>query len=299
MLMIRSTLASVPLFGLLLALPCPGQDADPPDPAVEVVEGDERHEALRSLFPGEIRPGQKQLVVKISPPKPAPESGDRATADPVDKAPAETTPAKPPRPETVRVVKFRGNRGIDKNLTVAATRAGDRPDIKLVALAPGDAGITLLERPTLWWFQSQDSKRAELEFILTEISSRPTELLRLPLKAMPAGFNSFNLGARWMDPTGIALQPGKQYQWTIALRAGDKSPAVYAKLRRVPDAALEELLETDPYSTGALEKLSESGNWYELLDTIALLVRRHPDEQAFTQIRNELFTAAKLSKHLP
>ena len=280
---------------ILLLLPVGlvrGQDESPaaPEP-VKIVEGGALHTQLRSLFPDAIASGQKRLVIEITPNPDGLDAGGISNP----KIPDITAVRRFPKDGA----GYTGAKGESKTVAQAITQAGNLPDIKIVALAPGDGGTTIKKRPTLWWFQSEQSKMAEIEFILTEISERPRELLRLPLKAMPAGFNSLDLEARWLDQAGITLQPDQPYQWTIALRAGDKSSAVYAKLRRVPDEDLATQLTADPYAPDTLTKLSETGNWYELFDAVARLARHHTEENTVTQARKALLDDAKLSKHLP
>lgn len=284
----------VPLC-LLLLLPADlsrGQDEPQATPEpVKIVEGGALHTQLRSLFPDAIAPGQKRLVIEITPNPDGLDAGGISN----------------PKIPTIAAVRrlpkggagYTGAKGESTNLTGAITRAGNRPDIKIVALAPGDGGVTIKERPTLWWFQSEESQMAEIEFILTEISERPRELLRLPLKAMPAGFNSLDLEARWLDQTGITLQADQPYQWTIALRAGDNSSAVYAQLRRIPNEDLAGQIAADPFAPESLTTLSEIGNWYELFDAVARLARHHADESTATEARKALLDDAMLSKHLP
>ena len=284
----------VPLC-ILLLLPagfCCGQDEAPAESEpVKIVEGGALHTQLHALFPDALAPDQKRLVIEITP-----------NPDGLDEG-GGSNPKIPNIDAVLRFPKggagYTGAKGESKTVAQAITQAGNRPDIKIVALAPGDGGITIKERPTLWWFQSEDSKMAEIEFILTEISERPRELLRLPLKAMPAGFNSLDLEARWLDQAGIILQPNQPYQWTIALRAGDNSSAVYAQLRRIPNEDLAKQIATDPYAPEPLTKLSEIGNWYELFDAVARLARHHADENTVTQARKALLDDAQLSKHLP
>jgi hypothetical protein len=280
-------------FFFLLLLPAGlsrGQDEAPAAPQpVKIVDGGALHTRLRALFPDALAPSQKRLVIEITP---NPDGLDAAGI---------SNPKIPSKAAVRRFPKldYDGAKGESTNTTRAITRAGNRPDIKLVALAPGDEGITIKERPTLWWFQSEETKMAEIEFILTEISERPRELLRLPLKAMPAGFNSLDLEARWLNQAGISLQADQPYQWTIALRAGDNSSAVYAKLRRIPNEDLAKQIAADPYAPEPLTKLSEIGNWYELFDAVARLARHHADENTVTQARKALLDDAQLSKHLP
>lgn len=255
-------------------------------------QDDARLHALAKVVGAEALAGKRKIVIEIDP-------ADPAVAAPADPA-AGVGDAAPRIPAGLRAMsQFRGKSGHDKNLVHAATRAGDVPELKLVALAPGDEGTTIRPQPRFWWHQSAASRNGELEFILTEIQGRrPRELLRVPLAAMPAGYNSFDLANPTLNPNLAELSTESPYQWTIVLRGNDAGSAVFAKVKRLREPTLEEALRASPDQETTLKSLSDSGNWYELFDTVALLARRYPGEDEATSARWMLLKDAGIGGHL-
>lgn len=277
-------------LGLLAISPTRGraETAAGDELRVQLRHDDSRIEELGKVLGAEALAGKRRIVIEIDP---APDSG----------APAAMAEAEAPKiPAGLRALsQFRGKSGHDKNLVHAATRAGNVPELKLLALAPGDEGITVRQFPRFWWHQSSPSRNGELEFILTEIQGRrPVELLRLPLAAMPAGYNSVDLANPTLNPNRAGLGTELSYQWTIALRGSDAGSAVFAKVKRVQDPRIEELLASPPDLEGILKSLSASGNWYELFDSVAMLARRHPGENDATSARRLLLKDAGIDGHL-
>jgi hypothetical protein len=254
-----------------LALP-----ADEP-PAIELESGDPLLESLARRFPDAFKDNPKQVTLSIKPDK------------------AATTRASAVPDHLASLVDFRGKKGRAENNVNTITRSGNQPDLKLVALSPGDEGITVRGQPSLWWHQSAASENAEVEFILTEISGRrPKELIRQKLRSMPKGYNSLSLASRQLNPDQVALRPGTDYQWTVAVREADSGSAVFAKIRRKETPALERQVLENPAAPETLQSLSESGNWYELFDIVFRLARHHPGDPRIAATQQKLLSQAQL-----
>lgn len=145
---------------------------------------------------------------------------------------------------------------------MTATRSGEKASVRLVALGPGDGGLTEKDSPRLWWYQSEATRGGELEFVLSEVSaSSPRDVLRVPLPPMPRGFNVIDLKNPKVNPKSMKLRVDTRYDWTINLRNGAASTPVSSRIRYEPaSSAANEPIDQ------ALPRLAESGNWYELFD---------------------------------
>ena len=191
------------------------------------------------------------------------------------KVPEKKTPATPAGPATPAAAKtrsatplaalarYKGKAGKPTNNVMTATRSGEQAAVRLIALAPGEDGLTEKECPRLWWYQSEPTRGGELEFVLSELSAQDAGvLLRVPLPPMARGFNSVDLGHPKVNPKSVKLRNGARYQWTINLRDQSGSTPVYCRLRYEMSATV---VENEPLDQ-ALPRLADSGNWYELFD---------------------------------
>lgn len=198
---------------------------------------------------------------KAAAPAPAPEkkSPAPAPAAPAAPAPAKTRSATP----LAALARYKGKAGKPTNNVMTATRSGQQAAVRLVAVAPGDEGVTEKERPRLWWYQSEASRGGELEFVLSEVSaSNSGVLLRVALPPMKRGFNEIDLQHPKVNPDALKLKAGTRYQWTLNLRDGPASTPVHCRIRYEKPASA---VENEPLEQ-ALPRLADAGNWYELFD---------------------------------
>lgn len=143
-------------------------------------------------------------------------------------------------------------------------------------------------QPRLWWWQSESTAGGELEFALTHMGKRPKSLLVVKLGPMKAGYNAIDLSSLAINPTKIGLETGAEYQWTLGCFSGQRKDSVFVRMDRTDDPALANLLATEPGSAAALTSLSESGNWYELFDTVAFSSGSAPENPELAAIRTRL-----------
>lgn len=212
-------------------------------------------------------------------------------------------PPKPVSPELAALLKFKPKPKSENSRkagsrVIAATRSGGAAPVKLVALAPVVGGVTNSAQPRLWWWQSADTAGGELEFALTQLTGRPKNLLALKLGPMKAGFNALDLSSPAINPARIRLEPGLEYQWSLGCFSTQRKDSVFVRMDRVDDPALAKLLTKDPASAPTLTYLSDSGNWYELFDTVAFSSGTSPQSSGLAAIRTRLLNQIGLEQDL-
>jgi hypothetical protein len=277
------------LAGNLWLVPAvaPAQDEAPP--TIELDAGDELARQLVDRFPEIFAKNPDHVVLRMKP-------GDGARQI----APRPEYLSKYASVPSLDLSDYQGSTGKTDDNVMLSTRQGDNslPKIKIVVLAPGNEGLTVKGQPSLWWYQSQQSRFKEVTFILTEMSGRPRERMRIDLKAMPKGYNSLNLADPALNLDNVVLKSGVDYQWTIAVRSDEAGASVFNKIRRVDNPALEKLAVETPAEASTLKALSEAGNWYELFDSISRLARYFPDNEEALAARAKLIAQAKLTERI-
>ena len=93
---------------------------------------------------------------------------------------------------------------------VGQASRGEGSTVQLVVLAPDRKGASAQPSPRLCWFLSGPSDRA-LEVVVQERGA-DQPLLERRLDAAGGGFQSIDL-----HELGIVLEPGKEYEWSVAL----------------------------------------------------------------------------------
>lgn len=137
-------------------------------------------------------------------------------------------------------------------------------------LAPSETGYTLQERPTIYWFASQSiDKPVELTITSTEsLQDAAKPLLEIVLQPPIAkGIHAFRLADH-----GIALKPGVEYQWFVAVvnNATQRSNDVLAggTIKRVTDSPVQaQLKQASPAQLPAI--YAEAGIWYDAIDQLS------------------------------
>ena len=230
------------------------------------------------------------LPVMAAEPPPTPPPAQQAKPAPNEKL----------SPELAALLRFKPKNQKDvpkaESRVVAATRSGGGTPIKLVALAPTAGGITTLDQPRLWWWQSANTAAGEVEFVLTRMDGRPRSVLVIKLGAMKAGYNAINLANPLINPTKVTMEPGIEYQWTLGCFSQLEKDSVFVRMIRVENPALAKLVATDRFSAATLTSLSDSGNWYELFDTVAFPSRLTPENPELATIRSRLLNEIGLDR---
>jgi hypothetical protein len=137
-------------------------------------------------------------------------------------------------------------------------------------LAPGDTGYTTQEKPTIYWFASQPiDKPVEITITSTaSLQDAATPVFEITLQPPIAkGIHAFRLADH-----GIALKPGVEYQWFVAVvrNPAQRSNDVLAggTIKRVTDSPVQaQLKQASPAQAAAL--YAEAGIWYDAIDQLS------------------------------
>lgn len=192
--------------------------------------------------------------------------GVSLTSDRPDKPPAARTPTPPvfDKPDR-RFVKGAGTRGICKTLPT------------LAALAPHPSGPTAHDQPSLYWYIST-AVTDPIEFSLTDEDEnvfRPLFETRIAPPVQP-GVHQIRLA-----DSGVRLEPGKQYKWSIALVCNPESRS------------------NDIVAMGFIERAKRSGEtglWYDEVMAASDQIQAAPTDMNLRQKRASLLEQAKLSE---
>src|SRR5262245_46834079 len=153
----------------------------------------------------------------------------------------------------------------------------------LHTLVPDHVGQTASAQPNLYWYLAEPPT-GDVPFELTLIdgsSIDPLVDVRLDRPTRP-GLQRVKLA-----DLGISLEPGQEYQWSIAAVPDpeDHSKDVVASgwIERVPapEGMQARLQAAGP--DGAASVYGASGLWYETLDAACERVRSHPESAAYRQ----------------
>lgn len=171
---------------------------------------------------------------------------------------------------------------------VGGSSRGTHETLPLVSvLAPDHVGLTIQPQPVLYWFISKPT-RVRLEITLIDTSGvKP--LLELPLAEVSGpAIHAIDLAHH-----GVTLQPGIEYQWSVALvpdaseRSGDVISA--GAIQRVePPAVLRDRLSGAPVLALPPADLAGTGLWYDALHALSLQISRQPGNNALRAQRAAL-----------
>jgi len=138
-------------------------------------------------------------------------------------------------------------------------------------LAPSETGYTTQEKPTIYWFVSQQiDKPVELTLTSNEsLQAASKPMLEITLKPPVAkGIHALRLADH-----GIILKPDVEYQWFVAVvrdpaqRSNDSIAG--GTIKRVADsnAVQSQLKQTSQAQWAAV--YAEAGIWYDAIDTLS------------------------------
>lgn len=158
--------------------------------------------------------------------------------------------------------------------------------LTLDVLAPNETGITTLEQPSLFWYQS---KPANAKFELTLLQENKIKpLVQFSVdRSSKAGIQRLKLSEH-----GVKLSPGVEYQWVIALITDpdNRSSDLVASgvIKRVePTAELKQKVQkSSPASLPAV--YAEEGIWYDALSVLSDQIDAQPNNKALRDSRADL-----------
>jgi len=193
-------------------------------------------------------------------------TGASLTSDRPAKPPTAVEPAKPFTPR----VKDAPDRRIG-----AATRGLCKTAPTLAALAPHPTGPTMHEQPALFWFVST-AVTVPIEFSLIDDDEkvvRPLLETRIAPPVQP-GLHQVRLA-----DSGVRLEPGKRYQWSVALLCDPEHPS------------------NDIVAMGAIERAErpgEAGLWYDEVMAISEQIQSAPSDMNLRKKRASLLDQVNL-----
>ena len=158
--------------------------------------------------------------------------------------------------------------------------------LTLDVLAPNETGMTTLEQPSLFWFQS---KPANAKFELTLLQENKVKpLVQFSVeRSTKAGIQRLKLSEH-----GVKLAPGVEYQWVVALVTDpdNRSSDLVASgvIKRVePSAELKEKIAKA--SPGSLPGVyAEAGIWYDALSVLSDQIDAQPENKDLKEARVDL-----------
>ncbi|MCW1925196.1 DUF928 domain-containing protein [Luteolibacter arcticus] len=211
-------------------------------------------------------------------------------AAPPAKPKPEPVPAAPQvSPERAAMYRFMAKRSGKPGgqRTRGVTRGEGKPMIKLVAIAPEAVGVTHLESPRIWWWQSAATEPQEMLFELERTEEPAKNVISIKLGALPAGFNAIDL-AQVGKGQKIRLEAGVEYEWVLSCFSGEKKNSVKVKIDRRNDLDLADFKPEQGGGPKNIAALSEAGNWYELFDAVAFPAKVESVAAEYAGIRQRL-----------
>ncbi len=161
-------------------------------------------------------------------------------------------------------------RGAPSRRVGGSTRSVGQAMPAISVIAPDHTGLTMSPQPVLYWYISKPT-RVRLEITLID-ESGVKPMLELPVDRVegPA------IHALDLSKHGIRLQPGVEYQWTVALvpdaaeRSGDVVSGGVIKLVEPPPV----LGKTAGAPTPAA--LANAGLWYDAIHALSSQIAAQP-----------------------
>jgi hypothetical protein len=249
--------------------------------------------------PKESQPAPKESQPAPKESQPAPKEPQPAPKEAPAKRKVEPKPAAPQlSPEEEAMFQFMAQAGKPNGeRTRGVTRGPDKTAIKLVAIAPATVGVTHLESPRIWWWQSEATSPGEMEIELSSVEEPPVRVFKSKLNALPAGFNAFGPAGLGADHK-YHLKPGVEYEWILSVYEGTSKSSVIGRIVRRKDLDLGGFKAGQELDPKRIAALSKSGNWYELFDAVAFPAREDPASKGYASIRQKLLVQVGLGGEL-
>jgi hypothetical protein len=164
--------------------------------------------------------------------------------------------------------------------------------MRLDVLAPDDIGLTTVEQPSLFWYQS---KPAAARFELTLLQENKIQpLMQVQVeRAAAAGIQRLRLSDH-----GVKLRPGVEYQWVVALitdpenRSTDLVASGVIQRVELTEELGAKVRSADPSERAAV--YAAAGIWYDALSAVSDQIEAHPQEAAWRAVRSDLLSQVGL-----
>jgi hypothetical protein len=170
-------------------------------------------------------------------------------------------------------------------VTGGSRNAGAKP-VGLDVLAPDDIGLTIVEQPSLFWFQSEPADAMFELTLLQEGEVNPLIQVQLH-RAASAGIQRLRL-----SDFGVKLAPGIEYQWVVALVSDpdNRSTDLIASgvIKRVEGSTelKQQISKASPAQHANV--YAEAGIWYDALGALSDRLEASPKDASLRQARAEL-----------
>jgi len=172
----------------------------------------------------------------------------------------------------------------------AATRGSGRDGPHLTLLVPQQIGHTSAASPTLYWYISEPFPRPVKATLMSEEQADPVLELQLD-GGVEAGVHALPLRAH-----DVALQPGVEYEWSVALVVDPDQPSgdIFASgtIRRVAPVKL-------PTAVDDLDRMTayaEQGLWYDAIDLAGQHLTARPHDVVWRGMRAALLEQQGLTE---
>jgi hypothetical protein len=152
---------------------------------------------------------------------------------------------------------------------------------EIQALVPDHVGQTTSAHPDLFWYLAEPTQ-GEVAFEVTVVDARAIDPVVDRRLAKPA---ATGLQRIRLADFGVSLEPGQEYQWSVAVVPDPKDHAkdVVASgwIERVPapDGLASRLAAAGP--DGAATVYGEAGLWYDMLTAAYDRIGAHPDDEGY------------------
>lgn len=176
--------------------------------------------------------------------------------------------------------------GRPKTRLVGGGSRGTESLIELFALTPEQAGLTLQEQPTLFWYLSEKTTYPLELIVSVDRAEQPLLVTRLRPPAQP-GIQRIRL-----TDYDVHLEPGVAYRWFVALipdlehRSKDIVAGGGVERIPLPEAIRTQLDQTEAERVPHL--YAEAGLWYDALAALSNLIDATPADVGLRQQRAAL-----------
>jgi hypothetical protein len=164
----------------------------------------------------------------------------------------------------------------------------------LAVLAPIEIGLTAHEQPTLYWYLS-----AKVDADIEVVVVHPQKIAPL-VQVRVAGPVESGIKAFRLDGHGIELEPGVDYEWSVAIvfdprqRSLDIISSGVVRYVKTVEAVAKRL---DASKRGdEVYVFAEEGLWYDAIDSVSQAIAQRPADARLREIRASLLEQVALAE---
>lgn len=161
-------------------------------------------------------------------------------------------------------------------------------------LAPDHVGVTLQEKPVLYWF-APTKQNQPYEFVLIADGAEvPAVETRLPEPARP-GIQQIRL-----SDYNVKLASGERYHWSVALILDPDEPSgnivATGIIERADRDKLDLPLPHDIAKADAVRRYAEAGLWYDAIEALSDLIQSNQADGEWLRQRASLLEQGGLGE---